>query len=102
MAPLGEDVFGVDEPATEGDLLAAAYVLVGGSRDEAEALEFFAGYGLASADADLAAPMVPDDAWALFSALVGEEVEPLSETAEPDAATRGELAEMLQAFMEAP
>ena len=102
MAPLEEGVFGVDAPATEGDLLAAAYVLVGGGRDEAEALEFFAGYGLVPADADLAAPMVPDDAWALFSALVGEEVEPLSETAEPDAATRGELAEMLQAFMEAP
>lgn len=100
MAPLGEDTFGADEPATNGDLLAALYVLVGGEQDAEEALSMFAEYGLVPADTDLAAPMDPADAWSLLSALAGETVEPLTETARPDAATRAELAAMLQAFME--
>ena len=101
MDPLSEDAFGVDEPATTGDLLTASYALIGGDLDADAALATFAEYGLVPADADLAAPMAPADAWSLFSALVGEDVEPMVETAQPDAATRGELAAMLQAFLAA-
>ena len=101
MAPAGEDAFGVDEPATNGDLLAAAYVLIGGECDADAALATFTEYGLASADTDLTAPIAPGDVWNLFSALVGQGIDPLTETADPAAVTRGELAEMLQAFMNA-
>ena len=100
MDPVAGDVFGVDEPATVGDLLTAMYVLAGGTKDAEEALAAFAGYGLAPADADLAAPIAPTDFWDLASALVGETVEPLVETADPAAVTRGELAGMLKALTE--
>ena len=99
MAPLTEDAFGVDEPATADDLYGAVNTLLGGGRDAAEAVSMLAEYGLADADADLTAPIAPDDVWSLFSALVGEEVAPLTETASPDAVTRGEFAEMLMALM---
>ena len=98
MAPLTEDTFGVDEPATRGDLLAALYVLVGGTRDADEALAAFAEYGLVEADTDLGGLIAPADIWGLFSALAGEEVPALIETASPDDVTRGELAEALMAF----
>ena len=58
-----------------------------------------ADYGLADPDTDLGAPVDPSEVWTLFGALVGEEVAPLIETAQPDAMTRGELAEALMAFM---
>ncbi len=99
MDPRAEDAFGVDEPATLGDLYAAVNVLIGGGRDAQEALDTLAGYGLADANADLSAPIAPGDAWELFSALVGERLEPLTQTADPEAVTRGELAEMLMAFL---
>ncbi len=102
MDPIGEDTFGVDAPATNGDVLTALYVLVGGPKDADEALAAFADYGLVSGDTDLSAPAKPGEIWSLFSALAGETVDPLVETADPDAATRGELAAMLQAFMEEP
>ena len=89
----------MDEPATNGDLLAAAYVLIGGECDADAALATFAEYGLASADTDLTAPIAPGDRVGLLSALVGEAVAPLTETADPAAVTRGELAEMLMAFV---
>ncbi|MBQ3425279.1 MAG: insulinase family protein [Clostridia bacterium] len=100
MAPAGEDTFGVDDPATKGDLLAALYVLAGGTRDEAEALAAFTEYGLVTEDTDLTAPIAPEDIWGLLSALTGETVEPLTECAEHDRVTRGELAEALMAFAE--
>ena len=37
MAPLGDDAFGVDEPASNADLMAALYVEVGGPLDADEA-----------------------------------------------------------------
>lgn len=98
MSALDEEAFGVDETATNGDLLAALYALTGGSRDAEEALAAFVEYGLVPADTDLAAPFAPDDVWVLFSAIAGETVPPLIETAGADAVTRAELAEMLMAF----
>lgn len=100
MDPLAEDAFGVDEPATHGDLYAAVNVLIGGGKDANEALATLSEYGLANADVDLSAPIAPDDVWILFSGLVGQSVPTLIETADPDAVTRGEFAEMLKAFTE--
>ena len=100
MAPLSEDDFGANEPATQGDLLAALYVLVGGNRDANEALAAFVEYGLVTNDTDLDAPILPEDIWGLLSAVVGEEVPPMIETAQSDVVTRAELAEALMAFVE--
>ena len=100
MAPLTEDSFGEGEPATKGDLLAALYVLVGGNRDANEALAAFVEYGLVTDDTDLNAPILPEDIWGLLSAVVGEEVPPMIETAQSDVVTRAELAEALMAFVE--
>jgi len=100
MAPLSEDDFGANEPATEGDLLAALYVLVGGNRDANEALAAFVEYGLVTDDTELNAPILPEDIWGLLSAVVGEEVPPMIETAQSDVVTRAELAEALMAFVE--
>ena len=99
MAPLTEDRFGEGEPATEGDLLAALYVLVGGERDADEALAAFVEYGLVTRDTDLNAPILPEDIWGLLSAVVGQTVSPMTETASPDAVTRAELAEAIMAFV---
>ena len=100
MAPLSEDDFGANEPATQGDLLAALYVLVGGNRDANEALAAFVEYGLVTDDTELNAPILPEDIWGLLSAVVGEEVPPMTETAQSDVVTRAELAEALMAFVE--
>lgn len=100
MAPLAEDAFGVDEPATQGDLLAASFVLIGGELDAHEALAAFVEYGLAPADADLSAPVTSNDFCGMMAALTGDAVDSAVEPADPDAATRGELAEMLRAFMD--
>ena len=99
MAPLTEDSFGKGEPATKGDLLAALYVLVGGERDANEALAAFVEYGLVTNDTDLDAPILPEDIWGLLSAVVGQTVSPMTETASPDAVTRAELAEAIMAFV---
>ncbi|MBR3274793.1 MAG: insulinase family protein [Clostridia bacterium] len=100
MAPVSDTEFGVDAPATEGDLLAALYVLVGGERDANEALAAFVEYGLVTTDTDLNAPILPEDIWGLLSAVVGETVDPMTETASPDAVTRAELAEAIMAFVD--
>lgn len=100
MAPVSEEDFGVDAPATQGDLLAALYVLVGGNRDANEALAAFVEYGLVTNDTDLNAPILPEDIWGLLSAVVGHTVEPMTATASPDGVTRGELAEAIMKFVE--
>ena len=50
MAPKGEETFGVEENATVGELAAALYVLMGGTRNEEEAVAVFAQYGLIAAE----------------------------------------------------
>ena len=99
MGPVEGEDFGAALPATKGDLLAALYVLVGGERDANEALAAFVEYGLVTADTDLTAPILPEDTWGLLSAVVGEEVPPMTQTASADAVTRAELAEAIMAFV---
>lgn len=100
MDPVSGDAFGVDEPASYGDLYTAAYVMIGGGKDAQEALAAFAGAGLAAPNCDLTAPIAPDEVWGLFSALTGSTVSATVETADPAAVTRGELAEMVKALLE--
>jgi hypothetical protein len=50
MAPASDTLFGVDEPATVGDLAAALYLLVGGTPNAPqEAIETFASIRILSA-----------------------------------------------------
>ena len=92
MAPLTEDAFGVDEAATNGDLLGAVYVMIGGAApDAAAARETLAGYGVVPADLDLDAPLTEGFMADLFKALGAELA-----TDTPDATmTRGEFAAFL-------
>ena len=99
MAPLTDDTFGVDDPATLGDLCAALYVLIGGNPNQpADAHAFLAGYGLVPADSTPETPLtnqlsdsvIIDYAMAVFG------VEMTSDVTEENAdavMTRGELAE---------
>ncbi|MBQ8953962.1 MAG: insulinase family protein [Clostridia bacterium] len=100
MAPLSEDAFGVDEPATTGDVLTALYVLVGGDLTPDDALAFFAQYGMASADLDLDEVITASDAadtMASLAALMGMEWS--ADEAADEVMTRGDLAVMLDQFL---
>ena len=100
MAPLSDDAFGVDEPATNGDVLTALYVLVGGDLNPDDALAFFVQYGLASDDLDLDETISAADAagvMASLASLMGAEWS--DDTAEDQVMTRGELAVMLDQFL---
>ena len=96
MLPAGETTFGADEPATEGDLLTAMHVLIGGEADPEAALATFVEYGLAGADDDLATPVSAEEVNGLMSALMGDAVSLEGE----ENLTRAGLAEMLMSFME--
>ncbi len=98
MDPLSDDAFGVNEPASHGDLYTAVNVLLGGTKDAQEALSALSIYGLIDPMAELTAPLVPSEVWELLSVLAGEKLDSLVQTASPDAVTRGELAEMLKAL----
>ena len=50
MAPQTDDTFGVEDKATVGVMAAALYTMMGGSRDEDEAIAAFTQYGLVGAD----------------------------------------------------
>ena len=97
MLPATEDTFGVDDTATNADMLIACNVLIGGGADADEALETLAGYGLVDADIDLNAPVSGADLDGLLSALVGES---LSVTDGAETMTRGEFATALEMFVE--
>lgn len=99
MAAVDGERFGVDEPATRGDLLGALYVMVGGDLDQEQALAAFAESGMVEADTDLSGLIAPEDIRGLLTMLTGEEVPPLIETAGREDVTRGELAEALMAFV---
>ena len=100
MAPASDTLFGVDEPATVGDLAAALYLLVGGTPNAPqEAIETFASIGILSAS-DTAETILTnglsDTILVNFGAAVGlplQADEPNESTDLPQ--TRGELAEVL-------
>ena len=97
MKPASETAFGADDPATEGDAVAALYVLAGGgSADVDEAIAAFEQYGLTDVEPDKAITGAGADellSWLAGGAWTGE-----GGDAE---LTRGELAERLMAFSEA-
>ena len=104
MAPLTEDTFGVDEPASLGDLAGALYVLVGGEQNAPEAaVEFLAQYGIVSEGASAEDSLTGNDCGLTlyyFSYALGLEAEEPAEGSE-EVMTRGELAQTVADFVNA-
>ena len=106
MAAQSDDAFGVDSPATVGDLCAAIYVMIGGSPNAAEeAYEFLAGYGLVPAeyaiDTEMTNAISDELIINIVSAVYGVVLE--SDVTEETAnviMTRGELAEQIKMLNE--
>ena len=100
MAPAEENAFGVDQPATVGDLAGAIYVLIGGSLGDAqEAIATLGAYGIVSPDAQADTALTQGDADAILvnlMAAMGAEgaYTPSAENADLPL-TRGALAELL-------
>ena len=97
IPPVSEDVFGVDETATTGDLLCTIYVLAGGEPDPEAARTFLAGYALVSPKAKLDAPTSTKAINKLFMDAFGIEFD-VEENDEP--MTRGEFAEIIAQLAE--
>ena len=90
-----ETRFGVEDPATEGDLIAAMYVLIGGgSADVDAAIETFAQYGVTDVHPDEA--ITGADADEMFNFISGNL---WGGEGSSEELTRGQLAKMLQDFM---
>ena len=95
LLPLENDFFGVDEPATLGDLAGVLYALLDGSAsDQEEAVELFAQYSIVDADGKAGDPLTGKAAETVlrkFTDAVGMDF-----TADANAGeavlTRGELA----------
>ena len=97
MGLVSEDAFGVDEPATVGDAMAAMYVMIGGPLDGEEATAFFADYGLSAGGAeDPITEAQAAQALSDFATLV--ELEWSMEGAGDAPLTRGDLAALLMRF----
>ena len=102
MAACEDGSFGVDEPATLGEL-ASALCQLGGlpAGSEAEAVEALAQYGILPADSQADEALTAQtaaDALAAFSAAIGLELAP---EVPGDALSRGDLAEVLYGYYNA-
>lgn len=95
LLPRGEELFGVDEPATLGDLAGALYVLLDGSASaQEEAIAFFAEYSIVPADGKADDPLTGKDAENILRSFT-EAVQmnfQADENAGKAVLTRGELA----------
>ena len=105
MAPKAEDAFGVEEDATVGELAAGLYALVGGTRNEEEAMGFFAQYGLVNPE-DVGAPLTRGAAGDLIGGLLPLLGAPVPETdgsayADYDGSQDGLLVAMAYEIMSA-
>ena len=103
MDPLGEDVFGVDENATAGDLALALYSLVFEDPAEAQdALDTLASYGIGPGDWKAEDALTGAGAQRLlsdFSQAIEVEYTPDADAGDQPL-TRGELAELIMAYVE--
>ena len=103
MAPAGEDVFGVDEDATVGELAGMLYALIGGDpAAQDEAIGTFVQYGILPGDITADAVLTGADADAIFanfSAAVGVPYAPVG--AGDETVTRGELAQLFLDYYDA-
>ena len=95
MAPRGEDVFGVAENASVGDLFAALYAALGGAQNAPEeAREWLAGYGLAAADQNLDEDLTEQYLADLLAGAFGQQLVTVENAEAP--VPRGDLADLLQ------
>ena len=103
MLPEAEDRFGVDSPATAGDLAGVLYALMGGDPEDPEgAVGTLKEYGMLPADLEAGQALTDADAEGIlagFAQAAGTEYQPLREPAGAEM-TRGQLAGLLFSFME--
>ena len=105
-APSSEEgdelVFGIEDDATNADLLTALYVLAGGTPDAEEALGAFSEIGIVPADTDLGKTLTGKEAAdAIESLAAAFEAEYEAPETEDDTLTRGALAVLLKDFADA-
>ena len=101
MAPLEDDRFGVDEPATVGDLAVALLAVTGETLTPEEAVAAFVQYGLLWDDATPDEPIAGESCDAVlstFAYMVGAEY-PGGMVPDTEAMTRGQMAKSVYAFM---
>lgn len=106
MAPLTDDTFGVEDPATVGDVSAALYTMIGGAPNAPdEAFQFLAQNGLMpdgyTVETQLTNAMSDDFIISFVAAAAGVQLE--SDVTEETAdvlQTRGELAEQIMMLNE--
>ncbi|MBQ9325200.1 MAG: insulinase family protein [Clostridia bacterium] len=106
MAPLAEDQFGVEEPATVGDLAGALYVLIGGAPNAAEeAVSVLGQYGIIPAGSGVGDTLnnaLCDQIFIGFGTAIGLELSSdVTEETADIVLTRGELAQELKTFYDA-
>ncbi|MBQ2953892.1 MAG: insulinase family protein [Clostridia bacterium] len=103
MLPTGDTTFGAEDQATLGDFAMAAYVLLGGGQNPAEAVAYLAQFGIVPA-ADAATPITREELIACtlnFGAALGlpvtaDMLPTFEDLAAP--ATRAEAAYMIVSF----
>ncbi len=106
LAPQSSSSFGVDAPATVGELAAALYVLVGGAPNAAEeAVAFLGQYGIVPADAAVDTALtngLNDQIMGVFAQVaMGAELPAAATDENRDTVmTRGELAQYMMAVFE--
>ena len=101
MAPVEDDRFGVDEPATVGDLAGALLAVTGSSGTPEEAVAMFVQYGMLWDDATPDEPIEGESCDAVLSTFayaVGAEY-PGGMVPDTDSMTRGQMAQSVYAFM---
>ena len=103
MAPAADDRFGVDDGATQGELAGALYGLIGGDVEAQEdAIAFLSQFAIFSATAKTDDPLTGVEAQRILTRFsLAADVDFTSDSsATADALTRGELAEVLMAYVE--
>ena len=106
MAPASDDAFGVDDPATVGDLVGAFYVMIGGpAGNPEEAVAYLGQFGIVPDGAEAGTEMTHGMSDQIFVAF-GEAVGLPLEADEPNETTdqiitRGELADQIKMLWDA-
>ncbi|MBO4837490.1 MAG: insulinase family protein [Clostridia bacterium] len=106
MVPASDDAFGVDEPATVGDLVGAFYVMIGGpAGNPEEAVAYLGQFGIVPDGAEAGTEMTHGMSDQIFVAF-GEAVGLPLEADEPNETTdqiitRGELADQIKMLWDA-
>ncbi len=96
LPAMSDTEFGVNEPATNADLMGSTYVLLGGDFDPEACKDLLVQYSLVSVKMKLDGQLKTKDVFDLYSKLTDETIEP---TTDLTTLTRGEFAQVLYDFV---